>query len=273
MPELPEVETVLKAIQNSGIIGSPISQIEIKKEFHLKETTPDKFTSGLLGKTIEKVERKGKWLFFYLDNLVLISHLRMTGKYFFSENHLKSALVFHFANGKKLIYCDPRGFGVFYLQPLESFHSLHPYKEIGPDLIQDEVSVDYLTSRFQKLKIPIKSALLDQKIVSGIGNIYASEILFACRINPLKPTNKISSAEIEKILYHTKKILQKSIELGGTSVVDFISPLKKKGSYQNELKVYMRENKPCYECQVPIIMEKINGRSSFFCPQCQKLEI
>ena len=148
----------------------------------------------------------------------------MTGKYFFLENHLESALIFHFANGKKLIYCDPRGFGVFYLQPIDTFRSIPPYKEIGPDLIQEEITPEYLISRFKSLKMPIKSVLLEQKIMSGIGNIYASEILFACRINPSKPANKISSEEIEKILYHAKIILQKSIELGGTSVVDFISP-------------------------------------------------
>ena len=197
----------------------------------------------------------------------------MTGKYFFQENKHEVALIFSFANGKKLFYCDPRGFGVFYLQPLDTFRSLLPYREIGPDLIQEEITPEYLISRFQKLRIPIKSALLEQKIMSGIGNIYASEILFFCKINPLKPTNKISREEISKILHYSKTILQKAIELGGTSVVDFVSPLRGKGSYQNELKVYMRENKPCQECQTPIIMERINNRSSFFCPQCQKLEL
>ncbi|CAH1756660.1 19192_t:CDS:2 [Entrophospora sp. SA101] len=205
MPELPEVETVLRALRASGVVGSPISQIEIRKEFHIKEITPSNFANNLLG------------------------------------------------------------------QPLDTFRSRSPYQEIGPDLIQEEISVEYLLSRFQKLRIPIKSALLEQKIMSGIGNIYASEILFFCKISPLKPTNKITRAEIENIIYHSKKILQKSIELGGTSVVDFVSPLRGKGFYQNELKVYMKENKPCYECQTPIIMERINNRSSFFCPQCQKL--
>ena len=132
------------------------------------------------------------------------------------------------------------------------------------------MDVKYLFAHYQKRKIPIKIALLEQNIISGIGNIYASEILFVCRINPSKPANKISSEEIEKILYHAKIILQKSIELGGTSVVDFISPWKKKGSYQNELKVYMRENKPCYNCQSLIMNVKMNNRSTFFCPQCQK---
>jgi formamidopyrimidine-DNA glycosylase len=197
----------------------------------------------------------------------------MTGKYFFQENNHEVALIFSFVNGKKLFYCDPRGFGVFYLQPLDTFRSLLPYREIGPDLIQEEITPEYLISRFQKLRIPIKSSLLEQKIMSGIGNIYASEILFFCKINPLKPTNKISREEIKKILHHSKIILRKAIELGGTSVVDFVSPLRGKGSYQNELKVYMRENKPCYVCQTPIIMERINNRSSFFCPQCQKLEL
>lgn len=197
----------------------------------------------------------------------------MTGKYFFEQNSQEIALIFSFANGKKLLYCDPRGFGVFHLQPVNNFKSLLPYHGIGPDLIQEEITPEYLLSRFQKLRIPIKSALLEQKILSGIGNIYASEILFFCKISPFKPTNKITREEIESIIYHSKRILQKSIDMHGTSVVDFVSPLHGKGSYQNELKVYMRENKPCYECQTPIIMERINNRSSFFCPKCQKLNI
>ncbi|MEG7979086.1 MAG: DNA-formamidopyrimidine glycosylase [Mollicutes bacterium UO1] len=204
---------------------------------------------------------------------MFISHLRMTGKYFFEENSQEVALIFSFANGKKLIYCDPRGFGVFYLQPLDAFKSSLPYLGVGPDLIQEEITPEYLFARFQKLRIPIKAALLEQKIMSGIGNIYASEILFFCKISPLKPTNKISQEEIKQIIFYSKRILQKSIDMHGTSVVDFVSPLHGKGSYQNELKVYMRENKPCYDCQTPIIMERINNRSSFFCPKCQKLEL
>src|SRR5205823_4990204 len=148
-----------------------------------------------------------------------------------------------------------------------------PYKGIGFDLLQDHITPQHLLSCFKKLRIPIKSTLLEQKIMSGIGNIYASEILFSCKISPLKPTNKVSQEEIEKILSHAKIILQKAIDMRGTSVVDFVSPLHGKGSYQNELKVYMKENKPCCECQTPIIMERINNRSSFFCPNCQKLEL
>lgn len=273
MPELPEVETVLRALLGNGIVGTSISQIEVKKSSHIKEIEPENFVKNLVGKTIHNIERKGKWLFFILDNQVLISHLRMTGKYFFVENNHAPSLIFHFANGKKLIYCDPRGFGVFYLQSLDNYRSLHPYKEIGPDLIQEEVTVDYLFSKFQKSKLPIKSTLLEQKIMSGIGNIYASEVLFVCKISPFKPTNKISQEEVEKIIHHSKIMLQRAIDLGGTSVVDFVSPIKGKGSYQNELKVYMRENKPCYACNSPIIAEIINNRNTFFCSQCQKLEI
>lgn len=203
----------------------------------------------------------------------------MTGKYFFDEvpvNLLAEkrsiGLIIYLSSGKKLIYCDARCFGAFYLQPRDAFRVSVPYKNLGPDALQEEISVDYLKNCFQTLKIPIKVALLEQKIISGIGNIYASEILFMAKINPLKPTNKLSREEIEKVLYHTKVILQKALELGGTSVVDFISPFGK-GSYQQELKVYMRENKPCYQCQTTIIMERINNRSSFFCPHCQKLEL
>ena len=143
---------------------------------------------------------------------MLISHLRMTGKYFFEKNSQEIALIFFFANGKKLIYCDPRGFGVFHLQPSDTFKSLLPYREIGPDLIQEQVTPEYLFSRFQSLRMPIKSALLEQKIMSGIGNIYASEILFDTKIYPLKKTNQLTESEVKDIIFSAQTILKEALK-------------------------------------------------------------
>jgi formamidopyrimidine-DNA glycosylase len=269
MPELPEVETVLRNVKESGIIGSFISGVEVKKPSHIKGLTTEEFVKSLVGRKLDKLERKGKWIFFFLEDYVLNVHLRMTGKFFFSENEHKPCLIFNFSNGKKLIYCDPRGFGVFYLKRLEDFYNQKPYLDIGPDIIQDTISKNYLVSVFSKLKLPIKSVLLEQKIMSGIGNIYASEILFACKIDPLRQTKEIKVEEIENIIKQSKFILQKSIEMGGTSIVDFISPLQKKGSFQNELKVYMRDKKDCFDCSDKITSKVLNGRNTFFCKSCQ----
>jgi formamidopyrimidine-DNA glycosylase len=287
MPELPEVETVCRILRDNGLIGSYFSHIEIKKNPHLiKEPTADEFVSNLLGKKIEKIERKGKWLIFYLDNnWVLLNHLRMSGKYFFAEVFNEGehdiSLIFRFkkennqisnnegVTEKKLIYCDSRRFSVFYLQPRETFYSLLPYKSIGPDIIQEKITPD-LIARFKNLRIPIKAALLDQKIVSGIGNIYATEILFVAQIHPEKITKTLAPAEIEKILQITQDILHEAIEMGGTSEFDFINPLNKIGYYQQKLKVYNRTGKPCFSCGELIRRIELNGRGTFFCPKCQK---
>jgi len=203
----------------------------------------------------------------------------MTGKYFMEEKLLDSgqkklvSLIFHLTNGQKLIYCDARGFGSFRLQILNDYQKLEPYKEIGIDLLNEQVNTDYLFAHYQKRKIPIKTALLEQDVISGIGNIYASEILFAARIHPLKKTCELTYQEVKKILILAQSILKEALELGGTSAFDFINPLAKKGNYQTKLNVYGRTKKPCYVCHNLIESREINGRNTFFCPQCQRLEI
>lgn len=280
MPELPEVETVLQAIRKSGIIGSPISTVEIKKHYHIKEIPSEEFVNKLIGQVVRQVERKGKQLVFILDNWALLSHLRMSGKFFFDEVPAELlaekrgiGVIFCFANGKKLIFCDTRGFGTFYLQGLNDYKKLSPYKEIGPDLVDNEINIDKLFAYCQKVKIPIKMLLLDQKFVAGIGNIYASEILFVARINPFTITKNLTKEQLTKIIDISRIILKRAIELRGTSIVDFITPSGEKGSYQNELKVYFRDKKPCYNCQTTITKMAMNGRGTFFCSNCQKLEV
>ena len=212
-----------------------------------------------------------------MDTHVLISHLGMTGKYFVEESLLTPeqkdsiSLIFHLGNGKKLIYCDARRFGNFRLQPLVDYQKLKPYKDIGIDLLDEPVDAKYLFTQYQKRKIPIKIALLEQDIISGIGNIYASEILFFIKIHPLKKTHELTYSEVEKIILTAQSILKEALKLGGTSAFDFINPLAQKGVYQTKLKVYARAKKPCYVCAALIESKEINGRGTFFCPQCQQL--
>src|SRR4051812_30505996 len=201
----------------------------------------------------------------------------MSGKYFFDEvpaellaESRAVGIIFHFANGRKLIFCDTRGFGAFYLQRLDDYKSLSPYKDIGPDLVDDEIDIDKLFTYCQKVRIPIKMLLLDQKFVAGIGNIYASEILFAAKIHPLTITKELTKEQIKKIIELSQSILKRAIELRGTSIVDFITPSGEKGSYQNELKVYFRNKKPCYTCQTTINKVSTSGRGTYFCTNCQQ---
>lgn len=198
----------------------------------------------------------------------------MTGKYFVDENLLKQEqkkLIFYFDDGKKLIYCDSRGFGNFRLQPLDSYQKLNPYKGIGLDLLNEQIDVKYLFNLYQKRKVSIKVVLLEQDIISGIGNIYASEILFAAKIHPLRKACELSYEEVQTIVELAKSILSDALLLGGTSAFDFINPLAQKGNYQTKLKVYDRNGLLCYACNnlISKLYKKTNNRSTFFCLNCQ----
>ena len=270
MPELPEVETVRQILIKTGIINQTIQKVEVYNSKLIKDTSEKEFIDLLLGQTIHKLERKGKWLFFILDTCVLISHLGMTGKYFVEESLLTPeqkesiSLIFHLGSGQKLIYCDARRFGNFRLQSLANYQQLKPYKNIGIDLLNEPVDARYLFTHYQKRKVSIKIALLEQDIISGIGNIYASEVLFDTKIHPLKKTHELTYSEVEKIISSTQSILKEALKLGGTSAFDFINPLAQKGSYQTKLKVYGRNKKPCYICTNLIEQKELNGRSTFF---------
>jgi formamidopyrimidine-DNA glycosylase len=242
---------------------------------------------------------------------VLISRLGMTGKYFIEEKLLEEnlptkeqkdlfakhnteeskVLTFYLGNGKKTIkltYCDSRRFGSFRLQNFEDYKNLEPYKNIGTDLLEETINTKLLFEHYQKRKVPIKTALLEQKMISGIGNIYASEILFDTKIHPLKRTNQLTESEVENIVRSAQIILKEALDEKGTSEFDFVNPLSKEGSYQERLKVYNRAGRKCPN-NCGSLIEKIKKeekeidkgkisekkpkeRSTFFCPGCQKLE-
>lgn len=289
MPELPEVETVRQVLIAAGIVNQTIQKVEVykdetkKRASLIKEMDEEKFINLLKDKTIYEINRKGKWLFFILANQekirthVLISHLGMTGKYFIEEKLMNTeqkealGLTFYLSNQKKLFYCDPRRFGSFRLQSIAEYRQLSPYKNIGLDLLNETVNSQYLFECFQKRKVAIKTVLLEQDIISGIGNIYASEILFRTQTHPLKKTNELTYSEVEKIVSEARIVLKEALKEKGTSAFDFINPLAQAGNYQHKLKVYDRNKKPCVECGVLIKKIETNKRSSFFCPQCQKI--
>lgn len=200
----------------------------------------------------------------------MIIHLRMTGKFFFVKEENNTSFVFSllFKNQKNLYFYDNRGFSVVLLQKKDIFKELYPYKDIGLDVLLDEIPEQIFQ---EKKKMNIKVFLLDQKKISGIGNIYSSEILFAARISPFQKTSSLSLAQIRKIITETKRILADAIKCEGCSVFDYLTPEKRKGSYQNYLMVYKREGKKCYNCQQNIVGSIINRRNTFHCPNCQKL--
>ncbi len=270
MPELPEVETVRRVLAKK-IIGTKIVDVKV---YYDKTITIDKkkFIENLKNQKINDLKRRGKWLIFQLDDYYLISHLRMEGKYVFRkpnqalEKH--QHVCFLLDNDIDLRYEDSRKFGRMQLIKKDAFNLVFFFQNLGPE--PEQLELEYLKNTYQKRKIHIKTALLDQSIFVGVGNIYADEILFLSKINPKKKTNELTDSEIKKIITNTKKVLKKAINLGGTTISTYMPEEGKKGMFQQELLVHNRANELCFTCQNKIIKAKVNNRGTYYCPKCQK---
>lgn len=266
MPELPEVETV-KTVLKRRIQGLTIQKVDVYYEKMMDIDTQQ----ALVGQTILDIKRYGKYICFVLSNHVLISHLRMEGRYFF-KHHDESVLkhehiVFHLSDGLSLRYHDTRKFGTFDLRYKDSYLSLPPLSLLSKEPFDIDPKAFYLTLKSKSKAI--KTALLDQTIIAGIGNIYADEILFACKINPLRKTNLITQKEAKAIVENGVLILNQAILAGGTTIRTYVSELGVSGRFQLKLMVHQREGEPCYTCGSSVVREVINGRSSFYCKKCQ----
>lgn len=274
MPELPEVETVKNAlkrqIHHRTIIGCEVLYPPIIE-------TPDIKTleKQIVGQTICDMKRRGKWLLFELDHYVLFSHLRMEGKYFLRKEHDPSLkhihVIFHLDDGRSLLYQDTRKFGRMHLIKKEEIEKQKPLIELGLEPFDSNLTSSYLKEKYQKKSLPIKSVLLDQSIVTGIGNIYADEILFLAKINPLKKAKDLTDKERTRIIEVTKEVLQKAIDQGGTTIRSYTSSEGVHGRFQQSLFVHSKEGDPCPSCGTAITRIKVNGRSTYFCKKCQKL--
>ena len=287
MPELPEVEIVRQSL-NKKIKQKKVKKVIIRNR-NLRLKIPLKFNTYFLNKKIIKVGRFSKYLIIYLpkDNYCLI-HLGMSGtihivnnksvnKYtntsfynspFLPKKHNHVELVFE---NFKIIYNDPRRFGFFQLIKSNS-DLIKRFNHLGPEPFDKNFNLNYVYNFFKGKNKDIKNFLLDQKFVSGIGNIYASEILFLSKVNPFKKAKLLSKEECKKIIINTKKVLLKAINKGGSSIRDFKDTSGSKGGFQNEFKVYQQEGLVCKNigCSNFIRKKIISNRSTFFCDSCQK---
>jgi formamidopyrimidine-DNA glycosylase len=227
--------------------------------------------SALMGQTIIDIERYGKYICFILTDHILISHLRMEGRYFFKTNDepvLKHEhIVFQLSDGLSLRYHDTRKFGTFDLRDKQNYRLTPPLNQLANEPFDMDSKAFYTTLKNKQKAI--KTALLDQTIIAGIGNIYADEILYACRIHPLRKTNQITQKEAKEIITNAITILNQAIMAGGTTIRTYVSELGVSGRFQLKLMVHQREGEPCYTCGSTIVREVINGRSSFYCKKCQ----
>lgn len=273
MPELPEVETVRRTL-STLILNKEIRDIDIFYNKIIRNKTDEEFKKMLIGKSIDEIDRYGKYLIFNLENISLISHLRMEGKYFIrnaddpKEKH--EHIIFYFTDGSTLRYHDTRKFGTMDIVLKDLVYVDSPVTKLGPEPFSKRMSFDYLKQKLSRKSIAIKSSLLDQTIMTGLGNIYVDEVLFLTRIHPTTPSNKLSDKDIRNIIKNSIKVLNKAINLGGTTIRSYTSSLGVTGRFQNELNVHTKEGEPCPKCNAIIKKTKVNGRGTYYCERCQK---
>lgn len=265
MPELPEVETIRRDLAKY-FKKLRLSDLVVKERRLLQNCSPPKLRK-LIGQRLESVGRRAKFLILDFGRHAIVIHLRMTGDFFLSEKK-HTSLIFKFEGGKQLYLDDPRRFATLYLAESAKLNKLEPLRNLGVEPFQQ----NYQFPRFEKLlqtKQEIKRLLLDQRKIAGLGNIYASEILFAAKIHPKRPANELSEAEARRLYEKIPKILKLAIENQGTSIATYRTLSGEPGGFQNLLQVYGREGERCYACDTIIAKIIQGGRSTYFCPQCQ----
>ena len=286
MPELPEVEvtrrTLLKFIENKVIKNIKINNPNLRFKI------PPNFKKNVTNQKVIKVLRRSKYILIYLENdYVMITHLGMSGKFLIKNNYSKdflktsyysnefstkhNHLEFLFSNDLKVIYNDPRRFGFFLLDKISKLHVNKFLSKLGPEPLSKDLKKDYLIFKTKATQRTIKTLLMDQRFISGIGNIYANEILFLAKIKPNKISAKLNLIDVGRLHSSIGKVLKRALKLGGSSIKDFKSSVGEKGRFQNEFKVYDREDLKCLRagCSGLILRVVSQGRASFFCNECQ----
>jgi len=267
MPELPEVETVLRGLKKR-INNMPICQLD---SLYNGTVIYDKdIVQPLFPAAVSKFDRRGKYIILHLESKnALIIHLRMTGKLIYTEEDNEEAkhvrALLSLTGCARVLFNDVRTFGKIIVAPISKINDYLP--KLGPEPLSRYFCDKYLKDVLKKRTAPIKNALLDQSVVAGLGNIYVCEILYRAAINPETRANSLSSAKLKSLVNHTKEVLTQAIKSNGTSVSDFRQIDDKTGDFQNFLNVYQKETCPSGH---KIKRIKQAGRSSFYCPVCQK---
>lgn len=272
MPELPEVETVRRGLE-SALTGASIHKVLMRRR-DLRMPFPKDFAEMLRGRHIKAVERRAKYLLFRLDSGdVIIAHLGMTGRFSVGRPPKKYTahdhVIFHLRDGRCAIYNDTRRFGLMALAKSEDLGAHPLLRHLGPEPLNKAFSPSYLEGALAGRKGSIKPVLMDQKLVVGVGNIYASEALFLAGIDPRKPAYKVQKKSPE-IIRSIRTVLRAAIASGGSSLRDFLHVSGEAGYFQHRFKVYDRNGEPCVECGAPIQSIRQAGRTTFFCQRCQQ---
>ncbi|GGJ96999.1 formamidopyrimidine-DNA glycosylase [Lentibacillus kapialis] len=276
MPELPEVETIKNTLKQF-VLNKTITDVSVYWANIIKQPDDIDYFKYLLAKqSIHDIHRRGKFLLFELDDVVLVSHLRMEGKYSVhpSGEPVKkhTHVIFIFSDGEELRYNDVRKFGTMHLYEKGDEWKNKPLNQLGPDPFSKTFTMDYFYQKLKKTDRVIKSVLLDQTVVAGLGNIYVDETLFRANIHPLKKANKLKKREAKMIWEAAINTLKDAIAQGGTTIRSYVNSQGDMGMFQQELFVYGQENEPCKICGKPIVKMKVGGRGTHVCILCQKME-
>ncbi|WP_117235656.1 bifunctional DNA-formamidopyrimidine glycosylase/DNA-(apurinic or apyrimidinic site) lyase [Vibrio maerlii] len=269
MPELPEVEVSRMGI-SPHLIGQTIQTLTFRTP-KLRWDIPLELKQ-LEGQDIRNISRRAKYLLIETDAGTAIVHLGMSGSLRVLDADFPSAKHDHvdlkLANGKVLRYNDPRRFGAWLFSPIGESHAL--LENIGPEPLTEDFSSVYIAERAKTKRVAVKQFIMDNKVVVGVGNIYANEALFSARIHPQRPANKVTSKEWDLLVTEIKQVLATAIKLGGTTLKDFAQADGKPGYFAQELLVYGKAGEPCPECGEALQEQKIGQRNTFFCEECQK---
>ncbi len=289
MPELPEVETVKRGLE-PVLKGRVVTRVDLRRA-GLRFAFPVGFAQQLVGRRVTGLSRRAKYILVHLDgDLSLLVHLGMTGRFtvispkgvsnlgqfYFEPGAGEGAdgphdhVVFHLQDGIRLVYSDPRRFGMMDLLVTAQASQHKLLKDLGVEPLGNELSASYLSAKFKGKAAPMKAALLDQRIIAGLGNIYVCEALFRAKISPRRKAGSVKREKLEELVRHIRDILNDAILAGGSTLQDFQSTNGEQGSYQQRFQVYDREGEPCVTCSKKVKRMVQSGRSSFYCASCQR---
>ena len=272
MPELPEVQTVCQNLSRT-IVKKFINNIKIGNK-RLRFDYPRDFAKKIVNQEVISIKRRARYILIYLSqDLVLLIHLGMTGKLLF-ENHFYQGqkhdhFIINFSDKTKLIYNDQRRFGFVDLFEKSQIKIHKMLVNLGPEPFSDDFNADYLFQKLHKKEMNIKTTMMDNRIVVGVGNIYINEALFCSQINPQSRAKDLSLVKLQILVRNIKEILRQAIDYGGSSIRNYLNLKGDLGNYQSNFNIYGKEGQNCNICHSKIKRLVQNGRSTFFCPKCQ----
>ncbi|MDF2683035.1 MAG: DNA-formamidopyrimidine glycosylase [Brevibacillus sp.] len=274
MPELPEVETVVRTL-GGLVVGKQIERVSVLLPRIIR--TPDdveEFKSQLKGQTIHTIKRRAKFIQFFLDQDVLISHLRMEGRYglYEAEEPVEkhTHVIFHFTDGTELRYRDVRQFGTMDVYPLGMETTTGPLSKLGVEPLDENFTADVLRRLLKDRPTKIKPLLLNQECIVGLGNIYVDESLFKAGIHPERPAGKLTKKQVDLLHESIVATLSEAVDQGGSSIKSYVNGQGEMGMFQQSLMVYGRKDEPCVNCGTEIVRFVVGGRGTHICPVCQK---